>query len=79
MARLLHERVAAVVERDRVHDAGLRRLIEQLLRFGGGHRQRLVGHDVLTLGDRGGVDWVVQVVRRRVVHDLDAGSSSSAS
>ena len=69
--RLLHERVAAVVERHRVDDAGLRRLIEQLLRFGGGHRQRLVGHDVLALGDRRRVDRVVQVVRRGVVHDLD--------
>ena len=52
---------------------GLGRLIEQLLRLGGGHRQRLVGHDVLALGDRGGVDRVVQVVRRRVVDDLDVG------
>ncbi len=68
--RLLHERVAAVVERHRVDHAGLRRLIEQLLRFLGGHRERLVGDDVLPLGDRGRVDGVVKVVRRRVVDDL---------
>ena len=69
--RLLDERVAAVVERDRVDDAGLVRGVEQLLRLRGRHRQRLVGDDVLALGDRRGVDRVVQVVRRGVVHDLD--------
>ena len=69
--RLLHERVAAVVERDRVHDAGLRRRVEQLLRLGGGHRERLVGDDVLPLGNRRGVDRIVQVVRRRVVDDVN--------
>ena len=52
---------------------GLRRLIEQLLRFRRRHRQRLVRDDVLALRDRRGVDRIVQVVRRRVVHDLDVG------
>ena len=69
--RLLNERVASVVERHRVDDARLRGLIEELLRLGRGHRQRLVRHDVLALRDRRGVDRVVQVVRRRVVDDLD--------
>ena len=69
--RLLDQRVAAVVERDRVDDAGLVRGIEELLRLRRRHRQRLVGDDVLALGDRRGVDRVVQVVGRGVVHDLD--------
>ena len=73
VARLLHERVAAIVEGHGVDDAGLRRLIEQLLRLGGRHRERLVGDDVLALRDRGGVDRVVQIIRRRVVDDLDVG------
>ena len=54
-------------------DARLRRLIEELLGLGRGHRQRLVGDDVLALGNRGRVDRIVQVVRRRVVDDLDGG------
>ena len=32
--RLLHQRIAAIVEGDGVHDAGLRRRIEQSARFG---------------------------------------------
>ena len=53
-----------------MHDAGLRRLVEELLGLGGGHRQRLVGDDVLALGDRGGVDGIVEVVGCGVVDDL---------
>ena len=71
--RLLHERVAAVVEGDGVDDAGFRGLVEKLLPVRRRHRQRLVRDDVLALGDRRGVDRVVEVVRRRVVHDLDLG------
>jgi hypothetical protein len=71
MPRLLHERIAAVIERDGMHDARLLRLVDQLLGFRGGHRQRLVGNHVLFLRDRGGIHGVVQVVRRRVVHDLN--------
>ena len=71
--RLLHQRVAAIVERHRVDDAGLGRLVEQRLRLGRGHRQRLVRDDVLALGDRRRVHRVVQVVRRRVVDDVDVG------
>ena len=73
VARLLHERVAAIVERDRMDDARLRRLIAQRFRLGRRHRQRLVGDDVLALRDGGRVDGVVQVVGRRVVHDVDVG------
>ena len=69
--RLLHERVAAIAERHGVHDAGLRRQVDQLLRLGRRHRQRLVGDDVLALGDGGRVHGIVQVVRRRVVDDVD--------
>ena len=71
--RLLHERVAAVVEGDGVDDAGFRGLVEELLPVRRRHRQRLVGDDVLAFGDRRGVHRVVEVVRRRVVHDLDLG------
>ena len=69
--RLLDQRVAAVVEGDRVNDAGLVRGVEQLLRLRRGHRQRLVGDDVLAFGDGRGIDRIVQVVGRGVVHDLD--------
>ena len=56
LPRLLDERIAAIVERHGVDDAGLGRLIEQLLRFRRRHRQRLVGDDVLALGDGRGID-----------------------
>ena len=49
-SRLLHQGVAAIVERDCVHDAGPRRGIEQSTRFGSGHRQRLVRDDVFAMG-----------------------------
>ncbi len=52
---------------------GLGRLIEQLLRLGRRHRQRLVRDDVLALGNGRGIDRVVQVVRRGVVDDLNVG------
>ena len=52
---------------------GLGRLVEQLLRLGGRHRERLVGDDVLALRDRRSVDRIVQVVRRRIVDDLHVG------
>ena len=41
------------------------------LRFRRGHRQRLVGDDVLAFGDRRRVDRIVQIVGRGVVDDLD--------
>ncbi len=71
--RLLHERVAAIVERDGVDDPGLGGLVDELLGFRRGHRQRLVGDDVLALGNRRRVDRVVQVVGRGVVHHVDVG------
>ena len=73
IARLLHERVATVDERDGMNDPGLRRLIEQRLRFRGCHGERLVGDDVLALRDGRGVHRIVQVIRRRIVDDLDVG------
>ena len=72
-ASLLDERIPAVVERDRMDDAGAFRFVEKRSCLGAGHRQRLVGHDVLAPGDRGTGHRVVQVVRRRDVHDVDTG------
>ena len=72
-ARLLDQRVAAIVERHRMDDAGLGRGLEQLLGFRRGHRQRLVRDDVLALGDRRRIDRIVQIVGRGVVNDLDLG------
>ena len=71
MARLLHERIASVVERDRVNDARVRGLGHEALGFRRGHRQRLVRDDVLALRDRRRRDRRVQIIRRRVVHHLD--------
>ena len=72
-ARLLHERVAAVVEGHRVHDAGVARRVEQSARIARRHRQRLVGDDVLAPRERREDHGHVQVIRRRVVHDVDVG------
>ena len=71
--RLLHERVAAIVERHGVDDPRLGRLIDQLLGFSRGHRQWLVGHDVLALGNRRRVHRIVQVIWRGVVYHVDVG------
>ena len=51
-------------------DAGAARLIEQRPGLDAGHRQRLVGDDVLALGDRGADDRIVQVVGGRDMHDV---------
>ena len=47
LARLLDQRIAAVIERDGVDDAGVVRRVEQAARFSRIHRQRLVGNHVL--------------------------------
>ena len=73
LARLLHERVAAVVEGDGVHDAGLFGRLVQRLRIRCRHRERLVRDDVLAVLQRGQDDRDVQVIRRRVVDDVDVG------
>ena len=69
-ARVLDQRVAAVVERDGVDDAREGRLFDERLGIGHGRRQRLVADDMLAARDRGGNDWLVQVIRRRDVHDV---------
>jgi hypothetical protein len=73
LARLLHERVAAVVEGDGVHDAGLPGRLVQLLRIRRRHRERLVRNDVLAALQRGQHHGHMQVIRRRVVDDVDVG------
>ena len=73
LARLLDERVAAVVERDGVHDAGLLGRAPQVARVVGGHRERLVGDDVLAPRERSLDHRNVEEVRRRVVNDVDVG------
>ena len=73
-ARLLHERVAAVVERHRVHDAGVGRGAPERVRFRRRRRQRLLRDDVLAVGDArresparagefGVVLWMTSIVR----------------
>ena len=71
--RLLHERVAAVVERDGRHHAGPACFLDELLRFARRHRQRLVRDDVLAFLQGGGRDFVMQMVGRGVVHDVHVG------
>ena len=71
VARLLHERIAPVIERDGVDDARGPRAVEQIARLGARHGQRLVGNDVLAGGNRRSVHARVQVIRRRVVHHMD--------
>ena len=68
--RLLHQRVAAVVERHRVHHALGGGGVEQFPGLGRGHRQRLVRHDVLAGRNRRHAHRVVHVVGRRVVHHV---------
>src|SRR5204863_7788883 len=62
---------AAVVERHRVYYAGVGRQLQQPPRIVGGRRQRLVGDDVLAGANRRGDDGHVQMIRRRVVDDVD--------
>ena len=72
-ARLLHHRIAAIVERHGMdHARGARRVTQSAgLRRGAG--QRLVAHDVLPAG-KGRVNHrAMQRVRRRHVHDVDRG------
>ncbi len=71
--RLLHEGVAAVVERHRVHDALGRRRVEQFPGLRRRHRQRLVRDDVLAGRDRRHAHRVVHVIGRRVVHHVHVG------
>jgi hypothetical protein len=73
LARLLHERVAAVVEGDGVHDAGFLGRLVQLPGVRRRHRERLVRNDVLAVLQRGQHHGHMQVIRRRVVDDVDVG------
>ena len=70
---LLHQRVAAVVEGDGVHDAGGGRGVAQAPGLGGGRRQGLVADHVLAVRERRVDDRAVQRVGRRDVHDVHVG------
>ena len=72
-ARLLHQRITAIVERHRMHDTRLRDGRQQVLRLGGVHRERFVRHDVLLLLDDHAVDRQMKIVGGAVVHHLDVG------
>ena len=73
LARLLHERVAAVVERHGVHDAGRGRCLKQLACFAGRNGERLVRNHVLLRVECRADHRAVQVVGRRDVDDVDVG------
>ena len=73
LPRVLDERIAAIVERDGGDDAGAPRLVDEPLRLGRRHGQRLVRDDVLPFRERRRRDLVVQIVRRGVVDDLHIG------
>ncbi len=71
--RLLNQRIAAIVERDGGDDAGAPSFLDQPLRLGGRHGQRLVRDDVLPFRQGRRRHLIVQVVWRGVVDDLDVG------
>ena len=73
LARLLDQRIAAIIERDRMDDAGPGRRVEQAAGFSRRHRQRLVRDHVLAMGERRHDDRHVQIIRRGVVNDMDVG------
>ena len=73
LARLLHQRIAAVVERHRVDDAGLVRRVEQPPGIGAVIASGLSEITCLPRRQRRQDHRHVQVVRRRVVHDVDVG------
>jgi hypothetical protein len=68
---MLHERIAAVVERDRMYYPGLRRGVDERPRIFGVQRERLVGYDVLSMRQRRHDDGHVQIVGSRVMDDVD--------
>ena len=68
--RLLDQRVAAIVEGDRMHDASACRGVEQAAGLGSSHRQRLVRDNVFVMGERRHDHRRVQIIGRRVVHDV---------
>ena len=70
-ARLLHDRVEADVEVRAVDEARLLGALEKLRRLLGGQRERLLADDVLAGFERRQHLRVVEVVRRREVHDVD--------
>ena len=74
LARLLHQRVAAIVERHRVDDAG----VASPRRAARARRPRVIASGLseitcLPSRERGEDHRHVQVVRRRVVDDVDVG------
>ena len=70
LARLLDERIAAVIEGHGVYDAGVARRVGQRPRIFCVQRKRLVRDDVLSMAQRRHDHRHVQVVGRRVVDDV---------
>ena len=71
--RVLNERIAAIVERDGMDDAGTLGGLKQRARLGRRGGQRLVRDDVLAALERRHDDRRVQVVRCGVVHHVHVG------
>jgi hypothetical protein len=73
MARLLHERIAAVIEGDGADQPAALQLVDEILRRRRRRRQRLVRDHVLAFRQRFGRDRVMEVVRRRDMHHMHVG------
>ena len=73
LARLLHQRIAAIIERDRMHDTGLGGGIDEAPGLGCGHRERLVRDHVLAMRERRHDHRHVQIVGGGVVDDVHVG------
>ena len=76
LARLLDEGIAAVIERHGMDDARLPRGVDKRAGIFRIQRERLVRNDVLSMRQRRHDDGNVQVVGRRVVHDVHVGIGS---
>ena len=72
-ARLLHERIATVVERDDVREVRVARGFVELARFLHRRREGLVGDHVLAGAQRRQGDFAVQMIGRGVVHHVHGG------
>ncbi len=71
--RLLDERIATVIERDGVDDPGFTRGVPQRPGIFGIERKRLVRDDVLAMCESRHDDRNMQMVRRRVVDNVNVG------
>src|SRR5262245_8146507 len=71
MPRLLNQRISAIVERHSGDDFCVPGLLDKLSGLGGRSRQRFVGHDMFSFGERSRDDLEMQMIRRGNVHDLN--------